>query len=150
MRVIIQRVSSASVTIDSKVYRKINAGFLVLVGFTQDDAQDDINWLVQKIINLRVFPDQNGQMNQSITDVQGDILLISQFTLYASTKKGNRPSFIHAAKPDLAIHLYKQTVHTFNQIMPTNIKSGKFGADMKISLVNDGPVTISIDSKRKE
>ncbi len=149
MRVVIQRVSEASVTIDSQVKAKIKEGLMILVGISSEDNQEDIHWLTQKIANLRVFGDEDGKMNLSITDIKGEILLISQFTLFASTKKGNRPSFIQSAKPEIAIPLYEQFINSLKETgIP--IQTGTFGADMKVSLTNDGPVTIIIDSKNKE
>lgn len=150
MRVIIQRVSEASVTIDNKVKSSIGNGFLILLGITHDDTQEDIDWLTNKIIGLRVFSDENGAMNVSIKDVDGDLLVISQFTLHASTKKGNRPSFLEAAKPDVAIPLYENFVSTLSRKHTKEVYTGEFGADMKVRLLNDGPVTITIDSKNRE
>ena len=147
MKVVIQRVSDASVTIDNKVYNSINNGFMVLVGFTEGDNSSDIDYIVKKIVNLRVFDDENGVMNKSILDTNGTILSISQFTLYANTKKGNRPSYIDALKGELSTKLYDEFNEKLNEIVPT--KTGIFGADMKVSLVNDGPVTIIIDSKER-
>ena len=149
MRVVIQRVSEASVTIDSQVNAKIKEGLMILVGISSEDNQEDIDWLTQKIINLRVFNDENGKMNLSLLDVKGEVLIISQFTLFASTKKGNRPSFIQSAKPEIAVPLYEQLIESL-KATGIEIKTGRFGADMKVSLTNDGPVTISIDSKNKE
>ena len=147
MRVVIQRVSDASVTIDNKVYNSINNGFMVLVAFTEGDNSLDIDYIVKKIVNLRVFDDENGVMNKSILDTNGTILSISQFTLYANTKKGNRPSYIDALKGELSTKLYDEFNEKLNEIVPT--KTGIFGADMKVSLINDGPVTIIIDSKER-
>ena len=147
MRVVIQRVSDASVTIDNKVYNSINNGFMVLVGFTEGDNSLDIDYIVKKIVNLRIFDDENGVMNKSILDTNGTILSISQFTLYANTKKGNRPSYIDALKGELSTKLYDEFNEKLNEIVPT--KTGIFGADMKVSLINDGPVTIIIDSKER-
>ena len=147
MRVVIQRVSDASVTIDNKVYNSINNGFMVLVGFTEGDNSSDIDYIVKKIVNLRVFDDENGVMNKSILDTNGTILSISQFTLYANTKKGNRPSYIDALKGELSTKLYDEFNEKLNEIVPT--KTGIFGADMKVSLINDGPVTIIMDSKER-
>ena len=147
MRAIIQRVSEAQVTIAENVAGKIDKGLLVLVGFEPTDTIEDISWMVAKISAMRIFNDEHGKMNLSLEDIKGDILLVSQFTLHASTKKGNRPSFIHAAKPDTAIPLYKQTISTFEAWLERKIQTGEFGADMQVSLVNDGPVTISLDSK---
>jgi len=149
MRVVIQRVSEASVSIDLQVTGQISKGFMILVGICTEDNLEDIQWLTQKIVNLRVFGDEEGKMNLSITDIKGEILLISQFTLFASTKKGNRPSFIQSAKPEIAIPLYEQFINSLKETgIP--IQTGSFGADMKVSLTNDGPVTIIIDSKNKE
>lgn len=150
MKVVIQRVSEASVTINKIVKGKINAGLLVLVGFEETDTQEDIAWMSGKITRLRIFGDDNENMNLSVSDVGGEILLISQFTLHASTKKGNRPSFIKAAKPDLAIPLYEQFIQQLEIDLGKPIQTGEFGADMKVALINDGPVTITIDSKNKE
>ena len=149
MRVVIQRVSEASVTIDSQITGQISNGFMILVGICTEDNLEDIKWLTQKIVNLRVFGDEKGKMNLSITDIKGEILLISQFTLFASTKKGNRPSFIQSAKPEIAVPLYEQLIESL-KATGIEIKTGTFGADMKVSLTNDGPVTIIIDSKNKE
>ncbi len=150
MRALIQRVSRASVTIDSKVKSSISGGLLVFVGIENEDMQDDIDWLCGKIVNLRIFDDENGVMNKSVLDAGGDILVVSQFTLHASTKKGNRPSYIKAAKPDIAIPLYENFCIKLSQLIDKEIFTGEFGADMKVELVNDGPVTIWIDSKIKE
>jgi D-tyrosyl-tRNA(Tyr) deacylase len=150
MRLIIQRVSKASVNIDSKVVGKIQQGFLVLVGIENADFTEDVNWLVQKLIGLRVFSDDEGKMNLSIKDVLGNVLVVSQFTLFASTVKGNRPSFIKSAKPDFAIPLYEYFVSKLKSESGLDIQTGVFGADMQIELVNDGPVTILIDSKIRE
>lgn len=149
MIAVIQRVSGASVTIDGKVKGKIETGFLVLLGITHLDTQEDIEWLAKKIIGLRVFSDEEGKMNLDLQSVDGDILLVSQFTLHASTKKGNRPSFIEAAKPDIAIPLYEKMIAFLEKQTGKPIQSGKFGADMKVALTNDGPVTIIIDSKNR-
>ena len=150
MKVVIQRVSQASVTIDSKIVASINEGLLVLLGIINEDAQEDINWLTNKIANLRIFNDENAVMNNSLLDVNGDVIVVSQFTLHASTKKGNRPSYIKAAKPDVAIPLYESFVKQLETVLGKKVQTGKFGADMKVQLLNDGPVTISIDSKNKE
>jgi len=147
MRVVIQRVSEASVTIDHKEIRSINNGFMILLGVTQSDTSEDVAWLSKKVIGLRIFSDDEGKMNRSVVDIEGSILLISQFTLHASTKKGNRPSFISAAKPDMAIPLYEEMIKALQESVP--VKTGTFGADMQVSLVNDGPVTIIIDSKER-
>ena len=150
MKVVIQRVSSASVTIANNCVAKINNGLLVLVGIVNEDSQEDIDWLVKKVANLRIFPDENQVMNQSVIDVNGDIIVVSQFTLQASTKKGNRPSYIKAARPEVAIPLYENFVKTLEFETNKPIHTGEFGADMQVELVNDGPVTILVDSKNKE
>ncbi|MES2874805.1 MAG: D-aminoacyl-tRNA deacylase [Bacteroidota bacterium] len=150
MRAIIQRVSSASCSVNGKITGKIETGFMVLLGIEDSDGTEDLIWLAQKIANLRIFGDENGAMNKSLKEVDGDILLISQFTLYASTKKGNRPGFTRSAKPDVAIPLYERMITELARITGKDIQTGIFGADMKISLINDGPVTISIDTKSKE
>lgn len=150
MRVVIQRVSEASVTIDKKINGQIELGLLVLVGVEDSDTAEDIQWLCNKIVNLRIFNDANGVMNCSVKDVDGAILLISQFTLHASTKKGNRPSYIKAAKPDFAIPIYESFKSVLAEELGKPIQTGIFGADMKVALLNDGPVTILIDSKNKE
>ncbi len=149
MRVLIQRVKEANVSIDSKIKGKINYGLLVFIGIENEDNAQDVDWLVKKVIQLRIFNDQNGIMNLSVKEVHGEVLIISQFTLHASTKKGNRPSYIRAAKPDLAITLYEQFVKKC-EAESLSIKTGEFGADMDIHLINDGPVTIFIDSKNRE
>jgi len=150
MRIVIQRVSEASVTIDQQVAGEIQTGLLVLLGIEDADGQEDIDWLVKKLVNLRIFPDENGVMNTSVKDVDGDVLLISQFTLHASTKKGNRPSYIKAAKPEIAIPMYEVFIKTLETSLGKPIQTGEFGADMKVRLLNDGPVTIGIDSKNRE
>lgn len=150
MRVVIQRVSEASVTIDQQVHGQIGVGLMVLVGIEDADTNEDIQWLSNKIINLRIFNDANGVMNCSVKDVNGDLLLVSQFTLHASIKKGNRPSYIKASKPDNAIPLYEHLKKTIAQELGKPIQTGVFGADMKVALINEGPVTILIDSKNKE
>ena len=150
MKTVIQRVSSASVTIDSKVVANIDKGLLVLVGIEDADSQEDINWLTAKIANIRIFEDENQVMNLSIKDTEGDIIVVSQFTLHANTKKGNRPSYIKASKPDVAIPLYESFVQQLEKELGKKVQTGVFGADMKVSLINDGPVTIVIDSKNKE
>ena len=150
MKVVIQRVSSASVTISNKKVANINTGLLVLVGVVTEDTQEDINWLVKKVANMRIFPDHDGVMNQSIKDINGDIIVVSQFTLQASTKKGNRPSYIKAARPEVAIPLYENFVKSLETEINKTIQTGQFGADMKVSIVNDGPVTIILDSKHKD
>lgn len=150
MRVVIQRVSEASVTINQQVKSKITHGFLILLGVEPTDGAEDIQWLCKKISNLRVFGDENGLMNVSIQDIQGEIIVVSQFTLHASTKKGNRPSFIKAAKPDIAIPLYEQFVKQLEMVSGRPVYTGEFGTDMKVALINDGPVTIMVDSKNRE
>ena len=150
MRVVIQRVSEASVTIANKKVASINKGLLVLLGIVNHDSQEDINWLCNKIINLRIFPDDNNVMNTSLIDSGGDIILVSQFTLHASTKKGNRPSYIKAAKPGVAIPLYEQFIKTLQTEFKKPIQTGEFGADMQVQLINDGPVTIIIDTKDRQ
>ena len=150
MRVLIQRVSEASVTIEGVLKSKINQGLLVLVGIEDADNQEDINWLCGKISNLRVFSDEQGLMNLSIMDIKGELLVVSQFTLFANTKKGNRPSYIRSAKPDFAIPLYENFIKTLSFATQKEVQTGEFGADMKVTLLNDGPVTIWIDSKQKE
>ncbi len=149
MKAVIQRVSSATVKIDSEIRGSINKGYMILLGIANDDNSEDINWLANKINNLRIFSDEDGLMNLNIGDVNGDILLISQFTLHAKTKKGNRPSYIHAAKPDVAIALYEEFIKKLEEVLGKAIQKGEFGADMKVTLVNDGPVTIIIDTKNK-
>ncbi len=150
MRALIQRVSEASVTIESNVKSAIQKGLLILVGIEDADTQQDIEWLVRKIINMRIFNDENGVMNKSLKDVEGELLIISQFTLHASTKKGNRPSYIKAAKPDVAIPLYEKFIQHSEISLGKSVGTGEFGADMKVRLLNDGPVTIWLDSKDKE
>lgn len=150
MRVVIQRVKNASVSVEGKQISSIGSGFLVLLGIEDSDTDEDVNWLTQKIVNLRVFNDENGVMNKSISDSDGEILLVSQFTLYASTKKGNRPSYIRASKPDIAIPMYEKFCNKLSFMFGKEIKTGIFGADMQVSLINDGPVTIIIDTKNKE
>ena len=149
MKVVIQRVSQASVIINGVVHNQINQGFVVLLGIGQTDDEQDIHYLVQKILGLRIFSDHEGKMNYSLDDVKGEILLISQFTLFASTKKGNRPSYIDAAPPGMAIPLYEKFIEVIQASIGSRLKTGIFGADMKVSLINDGPVTIQIDSKNK-
>jgi D-tyrosyl-tRNA(Tyr) deacylase len=149
LKVVIQRVISASVTIETEIVANIQSGLLVLVGIEDDDSQEDINWLSQKIINLRIFGDENEVMNLSVKDIQGEIIIVSQFTLHASTKKGNRPSYIKASKPEIAVPLYEKFVQKMELELGKKIQTGKFGADMKVALVNDGPVTLIIDSKNK-
>ncbi len=149
MRVLIQRVSEASVNIDQEEYSRISKGLLIFVGIENDDNDDDIEYLCKKIINLRIFDDKNGVMNESVIQVKGEIMVISQFTLHANTKKGNRPSYIKAAKPDIAIPMYEKFCNQLELQSGIDVKTGIFGADMKVSLTNDGPVTIWIDSKAK-
>ncbi|MFN5704738.1 MAG: D-aminoacyl-tRNA deacylase [bacterium] len=149
MRLVIQRVKHASVEIENNIKGRINHGLLILLGITNDDSLEDINWLSQKVVNLRIFNDENNVMNRSLIDVNGDILLISQFTLYAQTQKGNRPSYINAAKADIAIPLYQQMISKLQIDFNKEIQTGEFGADMKVELLNDGPVTIIMDSKNK-
>ncbi|WP_291911651.1 D-aminoacyl-tRNA deacylase [Chitinophaga sp. CB10] len=150
MRAVIQRVSKASVMVDGTVTGAIQTGLLVLLGIEDADTQEDIQWLSSKIVNLRIFNDDAGVMNVSVKDAHGDILLVSQFTLHASTKKGNRPSYLKASKPDVAIPLYEKMIAQLEQDMETTIQRGIFGADMKVELLNDGPVTIIIDTKNRE
>lgn len=150
MRIVIQRVSHASVTIEGACKSAIKKGFMILVGIENADTQEDADWLCKKIVNLRVFDDENGVMNKSILDIQGEILVVSQFTLHASYKKGNRPSYIYAAKPDIAIPLYEYFCHELSEALGKPIGTGEFGADMKVELLNDGPVTICMDTKNKE
>ena len=150
MRVVIQRVLEASVVVDAKVVGSIKNGLLVLLGIEDADTQDDINWLSNKIVGLRLFDDSEGVMNVSVKDIGGDILLVSQFTLMASTKKGNRPSYIKASKPPVAVPLYEQMIATLSTELGKAVQTGIFGADMKVNLINNGPVTITIDSKIKE
>lgn len=147
MRIVIQRVSEASVKIEGKIISAIDKGFLVLLGIETEDTSADADYLIQKLINLRVFSDEEGKMNLSLTDVNGDLLIVSQFTLHASTKKGNRPSYIKAARPEQAIPLYEYFLSKTKSLFSGKVLSGEFGADMKVALVNDGPVTILIDSK---
>lgn len=150
MRILIQRASEASVTIDGDIHGEINRGLVVLLGIEAEDTQDDIDWLVRKLIALRIFNDEEGKMNHSIVDISGEFLIISQFTLHASTKKGNRPSYIKAARPDIAIPFYEQFIRILRKESSLKVEMGVFGADMKVQLINDGPVTIWIDSKNRE
>ena len=150
MRVVIQRVSKASVVINSNEICNIKNGLLILLGIELKDSDEDIIWLTKKIINLRIFSDENGKMNHSVIDVSGELIVVSQFTLHAKTKKGNRPSYINAAKPELAIPLYEKFTDFLRKESDLNVYTGKFGADMKVSLINDGPVTIILDSKEKD
>ena len=150
MRIIIQRVSEASVTIEGSIRGEIGHGLLLLAGIVENDSEEDIEWLVRKIVQMRIFEDEAGKMNSSLEDVEGNLLLVSQFTLHASTKKGNRPSFTAAARPEVAIPLYEALIERFETVLGRPIATGRFGADMKVRLLNDGPVTIVIDSKRRE
>lgn len=150
MRTVLQRVSKASVTVDGKVISSIGKGLLVLLGIEDADNKDDIDWLANKILNLRIFNDADDVMNRSVADVNGDIIVVSQFTLHALTKKGNRPSYIKAAKPDAAVPMYEEFVQVLEQKLGKKVGMGIFGADMKVELLNDGPVTILIDTKNKE
>lgn len=150
MRALIQRVTQASVAIDGRINGEIAKGLLVLLGVHSTDTQEDIDWLVKKVSQLRVFDDENGVMNRSVMDIDGEVLVVSQFTLYASTKKGNRPSYINAAVPDIAIPLYEKFVSDLSSTLSNPVPTGIFGADMKVSLLNDGPVTIMIDTKNRE
>ena len=150
MRIVIQRVSHASVTINGVCKSAIKEGFMILVGIEEADTQEDANWLCRKVVNLRVFDDEAGVMNKSILDIDGNILVISQFTLHASYKKGNRPSYIYAAKPDIAIPMYEYFCQTLSKELGKEVGTGEFGADMKVELLNNGPVTICMDTKNKE
>ncbi len=150
MRVVVQRVSQSNVKVSGEVIGEINEGLMVLVSFVDEDNNTDLDWMTKKIINLRIFNDDEGKMNRSVQDIGGDILLISQFTLHGSTKKGNRPSFIKAAKPDFAKVMYERFIKVLEQSLGKEIQTGEFGGDMKVSLINDGPTTIIIDSKDKE
>ena len=150
MRLVLQRVKKASVLINNTLYSSINNGFLVLVGIEADDTYDDIEWLCSKVCNMRVFADAEGKLNLDIKQINGELLIVSQFTLHASTKKGNRPSFIKAARPEIAIPLYEKFISETEKQMGKLCKTGQFGADMQIELINDGPVTIILDSKNKE
>ncbi|PQJ79384.1 D-aminoacyl-tRNA deacylase [Polaribacter porphyrae] len=149
MKIVIQRVSKASVTIDKEKVANIKNGLLILVGIVNEDTHEDIDYLVRKTANLRIFNDENEVMNKSLKDVNGEVIVVSQFTLHASTKKGNRPSYIKAAKPDIAIPLYKAFITSFEKEINKKVQTGRFGADMNVELINDGPVTIIIDSKEK-
>lgn len=150
MRVLIQRTKHASVTIDGRCKSAIKQGLLVLVGIEDSDGKEDIEWLCKKIVNLRIFDDENGVMNRSVLDIKGEILVVSQFTLHASTKKGNRPSYIRASKPEIAIPLYETFCKELSLSLGKEVGTGEFGADMKVELLNDGPVTIWMDTKNKE
>ena len=150
MRVVIQRVKNASVRVDEQVVGAIDHGLLLLLGITQEDSAEDVEWLCRKIVQMRIFGDENDLMNKSLLDIDGEVLVISQFTLHASTKKGNRPSFIAAARPEQAIPLYEQFINVIQDYVPKKVQTGIFGADMKVNLLNDGPVTITMDSKNRE
>jgi D-tyrosyl-tRNA(Tyr) deacylase len=150
MKTVIQRVASASVTIDNQIVAKISQGLLIFVGIEDADNQEDINWLTSKIVNLRIFADANNVMNLSVKDIDGEVIIVSQFTLHAATKKGNRPSYIKASKPEIAIPLYEKFISQFENEIGKKVQTGQFGADMKVALVNDGPVTIVIDTKNRE
>jgi D-tyrosyl-tRNA(Tyr) deacylase len=150
MRIVIQKVSKASVTVEGQLVSSIGKGLLVLLGVEDADTDDDIDWLVKKMVQLRVFSDESGVMNLSVQDVSGDILVVSQFTLHASTKKGNRPSYIRASKPEFAVPMYEKFIQKSEEVLGKKIGTGIFGATMDVSLVNDGPVTIIIDSKQKD
>ncbi|MEJ2883394.1 D-aminoacyl-tRNA deacylase [Pedobacter sp. GR22-6] len=150
MRVVIQRVSEAKCVVDQQITGSIGPGLLVLLGIEDDDTQEDLEWLAGKIVNMRIFGDENGLMNKALADIDGDILLISQFTLFAATKKGNRPGFTRAARPDKAIPLYEEMMRKLSALLQKPVQAGIFGADMKISLLNDGPVTILMDTRNKE
>lgn len=150
MRLVIQRVTHASVTIEGVLKSKIGSGLLILVGIEDADTDSDVNWLAQKVVNLRIFDDENGVMNRSVVDVDGEILIVSQFTLHAMTAKGNRPSYIRASKPDFAIPMYEKFCAKVSELLGKQVGTGEFGADMKVELLNDGPVTILIDSQRRE
>ena len=150
MRVVIQRTTHAAVTINGQQKSAIGKGMLILVGIEDSDGTEDIDWLCRKIVNLRIFDDENGVMNRSILETKGDILVVSQFTLHASTKKGNRPSYIRAARPEISVPLYEQFCSALGQALGKPVETGEFGADMKVELLNDGPVTICIDTKNKE
>ena len=150
MRILLQRVSEAAVTIANQKVASVQKGYLILVGIETEDTEEDIQWLCKKIVQLRVFSDEEGKMNLDIKDVDGDIIVVSQFTLHAKTKKGNRPSYIKAARPETAIPLYEKFKITLSETLGKRVQSGEFGADMKVGLVNDGPVTIWMDSKNKE
>ena len=150
MKVVLQRVKEASVTIEGVVKSEIKEGLLILVGIENEDTADDIQWLASKIVQIRIFSDEAGLMNRSVMDIKGEMIVVSQFTLHASTKKGNRPSFLKAARPDIAIPMYENFVSKLKELSGLNVLTGEFGADMKVALLNDGPVTIIIDSKSRE
>lgn len=149
MKIIIQRVKEASVTVENKIVSKIKKGVLILLGIGNEDSIEDIEWLTNKIVNLRIFGDEKGMMNLSLKDINGEVIIVSQFTLMASTKKGNRPSYIKAAKPELSVPLYEQFITQLEKDLGKKVGTGVFGADMKVQLINDGPVTIAIDSKNR-
>ncbi|HQV36705.1 MAG TPA: D-aminoacyl-tRNA deacylase [Flavobacterium sp.] len=150
MKAVLQRVSKSSVTIDEKIVASIQKGIVILLGIEESDTNEDIEWLSSKIVNLRIFDDTNGVINLSVKEISGELIVVSQFTLHASTKKGNRPSYIKAAKPEIAIPLYEKFIHQITLDLGKNVQTGQFGADMKVSILNDGPVTILIDTKNKE
>ncbi|HHX31651.1 MAG TPA: D-tyrosyl-tRNA(Tyr) deacylase [Bacteroidales bacterium] len=150
MRLLIQRVTEASVIVENKIISSIKEGLLIFVGIINEDTKDDIEYLVKKAVNLRIFDDEYGVMNESVMQIGGEILVVSQFTLHASTKKGNRPSYIRAAKPDISIPLYEEFCNSLSKQLNKEVQTGEFGADMKVQLINDGPVTIWIDSKNRE
>lgn len=150
MKAVLQRVSKSSVTIDEKIVASIQKGIVILLGIEESDTNEDIEWISLKIVNLRIFDDANGVMNLSVKEISGELIVVSQFTLHASTKKGNRPSYIKAAKPEIAIPLYEKFIHQITLDLGKNVQTGQFGADMKVSILNDGPVTILIDTKNKE
>lgn len=150
MKVVIQRVSSSSVTIDAKIVAEIQKGLMVLVGIEDSDTPEDISWLTSKIVNLRIFGDENEVMNLSVKDIDGDIIVVSQFTLHSATKKGNRPSYIKASKPEIAVPIYEEFITQIQKDLGKKVQTGVFGADMKVAILNDGPVTIIIDSKNRE
>ena len=150
MRLLIQRVTQASVTVDNKIKSTIKQGLLIFVGIINEDTKDDIEYLVKKAVNLRIFDDEYGVMNKSVIEIAGEVLVVSQFTLHASTKKGNRPSYIRAAKSEISIPLYEEFCSSLSEQLNKEVQTGEFGADMKVKLINDGPVTISIDSKNRE
>ncbi|MDO5656163.1 MAG: D-aminoacyl-tRNA deacylase [Flavobacteriaceae bacterium] len=150
MRSVIQRVKHAKVTIDGKISGEIGQGLLVLIGFEADENQEDFDWMIKKIIQLRIFDDENGVMNKSVQEIDGEMLIVSQFTLHANCKKGNRPSYIRAAKPEIAIPLYEKFIAESEAVLGKKVQTGQFGADMKVELLNDGPVTIILDSKERD
>ena len=150
MRTVLQRVSKASVTVEGELISSIGKGLLILLGIEDADTKEDIDWLTNKVLNLRIFNDENEVMNRSVVDVEGDIIVVSQFTLHAQTKKGNRPSYIKAAKPDMAVPMYESFVQVLEEKLGKKVGTGVFGADMKVALLNDGPVTITMDTKNKE